>query len=395
MAQWALQFTPCVTIDQPSETLLMEVQASLRLWGGESMLWQQLNQGWQLLGWKPPDDIIMAKAATPRLAQWLAHGQGTIQLQFIPEAQPHLDLFERMGIRNLEQLRKLPRAGVQRRFGKTLLQAVDAAFGQAPDLRSWISSPKVFKSRCELPARAETVTLIEQACDRLFHQLAAWLAAQQLGLQELDLVFHHDDPPDTLLTLGFASPARDASRFQRLLGEKLARHQLDRSVLEITLQANQVVTLPHQTQDFLGGGADRHEAMHELVERLQARLGHDHVQALVMLDEHRPEYAMACEPLGSPATTRRSCTLIHDRDAHRPSWMLPTPQPLKVIHHRPQYQGPLQLLAGPERIEAGWWDDRPTATAQRDYFIAQSCRQQMLWVFRTPNHDWYLHGIFS
>jgi len=395
MAQWALQFTPCVTIDQPSETLLMEVQASLRLWGGESLLWQRLVDSWRLWGWQAPDEIQMAKATTPRLAQWLVHGHGEIHLQCIPEAQPHLDLLDRMGIRSLAQLQKLPRAGIQRRFGKALVQAIDAAHGRSPDLRVWITSPKVFESRCELPARAETVSLIEQAFGRLFHLLAGWLMAQQLGLQQLELFLHHDDPPAALLTLGFASPTRDVSRFQRLLSEKLARHRLDRSVVEISLRADQVMALPHQTHDFLGGGTDRHEAMHELIERLQARLGTDHVQQLITLDEHRPEYAMACEPISKPTPLAVAHSHFRDTDTHRPSWLLPTPEPLRLQRNRPQYYGPLQLLAGPERIEAGWWDDRPAAVTQRDYFIAQSSRQEILWVFRTPDHHWYLHGIFS
>ena len=30
----------------------------------------------------------------------------------------------------------------------------------------------------------------------------------------------------------------------------------------------------------------------------------------------------------------------------------------------------LELLAGPERIESGWWDG---ADVQRDYYVAQRC----------------------
>ena len=77
----------------------------------------------------------------------------------------------------------------------------------------------------------------------------------------------------------------------------------------------------------------------------------------------------------------------------------------------------LRLLAGPHRLEAGWWsamDDavdpaRPCADlALRDYFVAHNDVAGLVWVFRerlapaldgTPAvarpHRWFLHGIFG
>ena len=57
----------------------------------------------------------------------------------------------------------------------------------------------------------------------------------------------------------------------------------------------------------------------------------------------------------------------------------------------------LKLLAGPERIEAGWWDD---ALMARDYFIAENELGQLLWIYREPdpvthNSRWYLQGFFG
>ena len=40
---------------------------------------------------------------------------------------------------------------------------------------------------------------------------------------------------------------------------------------------------------------------------------------------------------------------------------------------------PLELLAGPERIESGWWNGRE---AMRDYFIAQAGSGALVWVYR-------------
>jgi protein ImuB len=81
--------------------------------------------------------------------------------------------------------------------------------------------------------------------------------------------------------------------------------------------------------------------------------------------------------------------------SHRPSWLLNPPLQLTIHQHKPHYQGPLQLLCGPERIEAGWWDDHPDGPTQRDYFIARTTQESIVWIFRTPAHSWYLHGFFS
>jgi len=71
--------------------------------------------------------------------------------------------------------------------------------------------------------------------------------------------------------------------------------------------------------------------------------------------------------------------------------------------HHPVYQGELRLLAGPQRIEGGWWDREGGAQAAthplaRDYWVARSEQAGLLWVFQTRLDDtpaWFLHGYFS
>ena len=68
----------------------------------------------------------------------------------------------------------------------------------------------------------------------------------------------------------------------------------------------------------------------------------------------------------------------------------------------PQYLGPLELLAGPQRIEAGW-HEMEVHWALRDYFVARSVAAGLLWIYRErlagaggqEKAHWYLHGIFA
>ncbi len=78
----------------------------------------------------------------------------------------------------------------------------------------------------------------------------------------------------------------------------------------------------------------------------------------------------------------------------RPLWLLHTPRPLGEIAAIPQYEGPLALLAGPERIESGWWDGNDIG---RDYFVARNPGESLLWIYRErrDNGGWYLHGFFG
>jgi protein ImuB len=93
-------------------------------------------------------------------------------------------------------------------------------------------------------------------------------------------------------------------------------------------------------------------------------------------------------------------------DALYPTWLLATPQRLAVQRHRPLYQGPLTLLAGPQRIEAAWWEPDATGTAAapaalRDYFVARSAQAGLLWIYRErlaqagAQPGWFLHGLFA
>jgi protein ImuB len=52
---------------------------------------------------------------------------------------------------------------------------------------------------------------------------------------------------------------------------------------------------------------------------------------------------------------------------------------------------PATLLAGPERIESGWWDGGDVA---RDYYLARTEAGARHWVFQNlRSRRWYLQGL--
>ena len=70
----------------------------------------------------------------------------------------------------------------------------------------------------------------------------------------------------------------------------------------------------------------------------------------------------------------------------RPAWLLPRPIPLR--------DAAPQVLAGPERIESGWWDG---GDVRRDYYVVRTSTGQRAWVFCPAGQagPFLLHGWFA
>ena len=78
------------------------------------------------------------------------------------------------------------------------------------------------------------------------------------------------------------------------------------------------------------------------------------------------------------------------------------PEPIAERDGRPWRRGTLRLLAGPERIESGWWQEGETSgggtgDARRDYFVALTADARWAWIFRELRAPggWFLHGWFG
>ena len=71
-----------------------------------------------------------------------------------------------------------------------------------------------------------------------------------------------------------------------------------------------------------------------------------------------------------------------------------TPPPLAAVTRAAAARTPPTILAGPERIESGWWDG---GDMRRDYYVVQTREGQRAWAFLVPgsNDGWMLHGWFA
>jgi protein ImuB len=426
-----LHFTPLVTFDEDPEaaTLMLDVTASLRLFGGHRTLCRAVRACVRQLG----TFAQVGSGATAHGAAWLARQpmrrtrRGIVRparravqpartsrlLDRLPVEALRLladpAWLDGIGCRTLGEVRRLPRAGLSRRLGPQLLARLDQAYGEAAASFTWFAAPPAFAQRMDLPGRIESAEGVLAGAQRLLLALAGWLAVQQAGVTRCVLVLEHEryrlgvEPVGTPVMVGLAQPSRDPAHLSRLLREKLDKLNFHAPVTGLALRVEAMAEyLPQSDALFPEPGGTPAE-LGRVLDTLVARLGRDNVLQPQPLADHRPECANRWRPLDEAAGKPADAPLPPLPE--RPLWLLPQPQPLPVRNHRPNHGGPLSMLTRPERIEAGWWDG---GLATRDYFIAERADGLRCWVYRErPGHPgrdgqedggeyrWFLHGLFA
>jgi len=461
---WALQFSPRVTwLD---EALLIEVSACERLWGGPRALAAELQSR------NPAPEARMLRAqgdtslsALARLRLTMA-GQrppadipAGLPLHTLTVARPHLDMLERLGCRRWGDVERLPRAGLARRFGMPLRTALDHAWGRLPEVHLWLELPEQFDQKAELPALAERAPELLWSAGRLLRSMQIWLRARQRGVLAFELqwtldlkrIDGIDLPPFEQITLRTSEPVQETTHLQRLLGERLAQQKMAAPASWLRLRSLETTPWGGSDTSFLPEDNRRGDALHQLVERLSARLGDTSVLTAVPQADHRPDAmqrwlpardhlsalktgavpAKAAKAARTSAPTTATSAIpampvmpsiakIQVRstgqpDALYPGWLLPDPLRLEIRQGRPWWRGLLQPLAGPHRVETGWWNTPQGAPPQRvlrDYYIAESPAAGLVWIFQerdrppaadaadagdahAPDGSWFLHGLYA
>jgi protein ImuB len=442
LAWQALALTPRVTLAR--DAALMEVSASLRLFGGlRGLLLRLHSQTHELV---QPGRLHAAPGSTSpvalgrlRLAQpWKAVARlpaSDLPLAVLDAACPHLDALGRLGCHVWGDLRRLPRDGLARRLGAALLDALDQAWGDRAETQHWLQLPEVFEDRLELAFGVEHSTGLLFALQRLLQRLKAWLLARSLGVLGVRLVWQMDArrgvdrEGELLLRLG--EPTQDMAHIARLAAEHLARVQLPAPAQWLSLHSLQTAALGGQSRSLLPDEQRRGESLGQLVERLGARLGPARVLRWQAHASHVPERMQQWRawsagelardaltptrsqrqkrpsPAGMPPSppgggqgwgpaavagtgpTALSPSFAQagpDRDALLPTWLLQPPLRLSMRADRPCYDGPLALLVGPQRLEVSGWAPVAQTAAEdfvmRDYFIARSPQAGLLWIYR-------------
>lgn len=392
LAAWCYQYSSQVTIVSPRDALVLEVGASHRLFGDADTLAGQLDRELSQLGYR----LRSGTAPTPEAAHLAArhglripaHGDIREQIRGLPLESlcldpPQAPALRNMGFRTIGEILRLPRKALARRMGPMAVDYLDRLTGSRPDPQTPWHPPDRFSSGLDLAGEISGCQGLLFPLRRLVSELCGVLRARDRGLQELHINLRLDravrGEEAVHLRLGLQQPTRDECRILLLLRERLERLQLPRPVRHIRLSVPRLLPFDaRQDSLFRDDPGFSAQPVTPLLERLQARLGTQAVSGLRGIQDHRPEYSWAVRKLHEAA----DCAAM----PHRPVWLFAKPQ----LCHIDAYQ----ILAGPERIEAGWWDGHD---CRRDYFVVQDDTGRVLWAFHEykPQPGWYLQGLFA
>jgi len=504
LAAWAYRFSSQVSLSGP-DALLVEVGASLQLFGGWAALERRLRREIAAIGHAP----LLAVAPLPAAARVLAAGHdgfftdqrepmltalGNVPIAGCGLAEAAVSLLYNVGARRLRDAFALPRPELARRIGPPALALLDRLRGIDQEILPLYQPPDRFEHRIEFDDRIEAWPPLLFPLRRLCGELALFLGARDGGVQRCALVLEHEDKPATRVAIELLTPQREARTLYELMRSRLERAALPAAVCGMALVATDLPEFRPRHQDLFEPQRAQGLEWPELAERLRAHLGDQAVRRLAAAADHRPERAWcfasghaiaessprygnaapkarasvtqeaakpeSTSPLplaGEAAGQEPKCleghgwpreaapqarvrvaheaampethsgnethgvaaaetplhsgnatltpTLSRQRERGQSASPLPlageaAPQaprlrPLWLLQRALPLRGPSpRILAGPERIESGWWDGGDT---RRDYYIVQTRDGQRAWAFLMAgtSDGWMLHGWFA
>ena len=405
LAAWACQFTPMVSVD--GQGIVLEVEASLRLFEGHAKLTGAIRRGVHDLGFHATLGIAPTPLAARLFARAEARGLqvrsclalgdlrdrvGDLPLFLLDWPEKTLARLTDLGVLRLRDMLELPAEGIARRFGPGIVACLDRLMGRLADPRQPYAPPPRFRSRLELPAEAAGVEALLFPLRRMLVEFEGSMRGRGAGVQRLSLVLEHGRKARTRLELQFASPERETDFILAIAREKLGRLSLAAPTIGLSMHAEALLPYVPREATWLPGQKEQAVDRERLIERLGARLGRDRVFGIAIADDHRPDRNWIPKPGtdhgflpdGKPWSV----------PGFRPAWLLHRPQRLITHQGQPSFQGTLDLVAGPERIEAGWWDGEEVC---RDYYVASNPGGETFWIYREHRdaRAWYMHGVFS
>ena len=462
LARWAVRWTPSVTLDPPSlETgeagLRLDTTGADHLFGGEAALVADVIDRLTRLGFTARAALAGTTGAAWALARFapggralvLPSGQENARLAGLPLAALRLppaviEGLERVGIRRIDALNRLPRAPLTARFGPVVAQRLDQALGRLPEPVSPLPPTPPHRVRLGFPEPILHTDDLLRTIRRLLDRLGERLAREQAGTRSVRIGFWRTDGEVREIAVRTARPTRDTAVLTRLLEEKLPLLDPGLGIDMAILEAAPPEAVG-ATQTGLAEEAEARAAaeVSALTDRLINRLGPDAVTRLSPVASRLPERAERAVPLGaeegrtartmdrapakrlSSPVTRAATLPIAPPIAPRPIRLLSRPERIEATALLPDHP-PVRFrwrgadhrvarAAGPERIAPEWWragltasipdgianGDEPGTQSTRDYFRVEDGTGRRWWLFREGLAErgeapvWYLHGLMA
>jgi protein ImuB len=413
IAEWCIRFTPLVAVDVP-DGLLMDVSGCSHLWGGDSAYVSDIVNKLTTRGY----DVRVAMADTIGVA-WgiarfgktgliIASGQHIESLMVLPpealRLEPEtIERLHKLGLHQVKQFIRMPRAALRRRFGQNFIMRLDMALGQQIETLQPVQPIEPYSERLPCLEPIVTLTGIEIALRNLLETLCLRLQQEQKGLRTALFKGYRVDGKVEQIEIGTNRPSHSVTHLFKLFEIKLSTIEPALGIELFVLEAPQVEDhLPLQENMWEGSGGLDDVRLSELLDRLVNKVGTKALHRYLPDEHYWPERSFK-----STSSLQEKSTTAWRADKLRPLQLLQTPERIEVTAPIPDYPPmlfiykgkvhPIARADGPERIEQEWWFQQGQ---HRDYYRVEDEDGHRYWLFRLGHyHDksyqWFIHGFFA
>ena len=430
LARWAGRWSPLVEIDG-SDGLRIDVTGAAHLFGGEAGLMLDVERRFAGLGLTARVAIAPTAGAAWALARFVgganlcASGEIAAKLAPLPVAALRLppaptQLLERLGLKTIGALAKVPRRSLARRFREAdnPLDALDRMLGRRPEPLSATSAEPPPRATFRLAEPVADPAVMGQALAQMAGPFCGELAQRRLGARRVAFLAYRVDGEVGEAVAATALPTRDPAHLVRLLGERVAALDPGYGFDGFALVGRWCEPLD-PAQDALIGEPPRELQVARLIDRLTVRLGASRVRRPVANEIHLPERASGWVGATSSLRAERSNPAAMDCRAPsglamtaRPQRLLDHPEAIAVIYATPEGMPrrfvwrrgvhDIARVEGPERIAPEWWR-QPGGTRLRDYYRVEDEAGRRFWIYREGVFgdgrggvpEWYIHGLLG
>lgn len=412
IGDWCVRYTPSVSISSP-DGLFLDITGCAHLRGGERPYLKDLVIKLREFGY----DARAALADTPGTAWAVAKygespiveiGKSESVLSRLPPEALRLDddtaqRLNKIGIRKIAELMKLPRPSLNRRFGQRLCLRLDQALGISQEKLLFKKYIDPYIEDLMIPETVSTAEGIAKALGILLDRLCHRLHEEQRCVRNISFEGFRVDGKIEQVEIGTARGTRSAKHLFKLFSEKLGRIEPALGIEQFRLSAGEVEDMPVSQDEMLEMPSGlNNTGVEELVDRLTTKFTPSRINRYLPQERHWPERSIKATRSMSETTEANWVANL------RPVRMLSRPEPIDVTAPVPdyppmmfRYKGELHKVRkadGPERIEREWWmeNGRP-----RDYFRLEDEKGQRYWVFRSGHYEhgqpslWFMHGFFA
>jgi protein ImuB len=426
LARWAIRFTPTVTADLP-DGVLLDVSGCERLYGDEPTLMRTVVEGVMELGFQVRAALAPTVGAAWALARYGSDGTivrhetelkaaiSPLPIQALRLDEAVREALAEVAIDKVAHLLALPRASLVARFGESLLLRVDQAMGQAFEpIAPLRATESVQVERCfdgpVLQMEAIVLTVRE-----LLAELSAMLRGHESGARRIVLTLDRVDIGAVSEGIHLSHPTRHAKHLWALFSPVVEQMNLGYGVERVSLAVTHVARLRHEqagqwrTEGDSSTCTGMDESIGQLMDRLTARMGPQHVRRIEAVASHVPERSFRTSPASQAVRVRKMGERSSQAMPDRPTVLYDQPMRAHVVLLSPD--GPVMSMrmggdphrviesVGPERIRLPWWDGHganPFESLARDYFKVQDEAGVWWWIFREVEAgDWFIHGRWS